>query len=133
MTSRTKILLIVGAGVAAFIGLFAIIFISVWSFTSGPADAGTALLEKIGRGDIQGAYDDTHPALKQKTSYEAFEGYMKAKGLTGYKDVFWSNRKIDNGQASIQGTIETAQRKYQGEMVLFKHGQNWRVAWFAVK
>jgi len=133
MSSRAKILLIVFGGIAAFVGLFAIIFISIWSFTGGPADAGTALLEKIGSGDIQGAYNDTHPALKQKTSYQAFARYMQAKGLTSYKDVFWSNRKIDNGQARIQGTIETAQRKYQGEMVLFKHGQDWRVAWFAVK
>lgn len=133
MSSRAKILLIVGGGVAAMIALGVVIFVAIWSFTSGPADAGTAFLEKIGRGDIQGAYTDSHPALKQKTSLEAFTGYMQAKGLTGFKKVFWSNRKVNAGQARLLGTIDTAGQSYQGEMVLFKHGQIWRVAYFAVK
>ena len=133
MSSRAKILLIVGGAIAAFVALIVVFFVSIWSLTSGPADAATSFLDQIARGDISGAYADAHPQLQQATDEAQFTRYMQVKGITNYQEVFWSSRNISGNRADLKGKVQTASQQFQAEMVLLKDGDRWRVAWFAVK
>jgi hypothetical protein len=95
--------LLIGLGAVAVIG--AIAASAVFYFTRGVADAATDFFATVAASGPHAAYAKASPAFRQGQSESDFEELVARAGLRGFKEASWPNRKIENGQGSVTGTV----------------------------
>jgi hypothetical protein len=86
------------------------------------------LLALVAEGKITEAYKSTAFVSQAQQSEAEFAELMKRSGLTEYKSSLWLNRKIENNQATLEGTVTTRTGTTIPLVVkLVKEGNDWKV------
>lgn len=108
-SSFKKILLIVGLVIASFfIFVICIIAIALYA-TSGVTDAVRSQLIALRTGDYVKAYSYTSKDFQNSTSFDAFKKFIDHyPALKNNKDSTFTNRKIENSEGEVSGTLEAA-------------------------
>jgi hypothetical protein len=96
-----KILIVIGTLVV----IGAAIGTGVYYFTRGVADAATGFFASIASAGPQAAYRRASPAFQQAISESDFAVLANRVGLTHFKSASWPERKVENGQGSVSGTL----------------------------
>ncbi|MDX1900742.1 MAG: DUF4864 domain-containing protein [Gammaproteobacteria bacterium] len=127
-----KFLSVQGRARNIILGILAVIVVAIvlaLYFTRGLADAAREQLSAIKSGDVTSAYNMTSAAFKQATSMDDFKKFVDSYPvLSNYKDVTFSERKVENGAGYLNGTIEGADgSQMKIEFQLVKEGSAWKV------
>jgi len=92
-------LFVVGAAVAGT-GVYLIL-----RYTGEPVKVVRAQLDAINRNNYLAAYNYCSSAFKQNTSAPEFAVFLESNPVMKTSDSTFSNRSINNGVATIQGTL----------------------------
>jgi len=123
-----KILKWVAVGVGAVAILAAAIVMLVFSLTSGAVDAAEAFLTHIGGGRYEEAYRSAAPQFRANQDLAAFRAAAQRYGLDKYESASWNSREINDGRATLEGTIRTqGGGRVPAAIVLVKSDGNWLV------
>lgn len=128
-----KIALLVGIPLLllACAGLVAGIFYWVLTATGGAAEEADRFFGLLGQGKVSEAYQSTATAFRNQQNEEAFAKVVKDLGLNDYASASWSNRSVQNNQATLKGSVQT---KSGGtiplEVNLVNEGGQWKVLGF---
>jgi hypothetical protein len=122
----------VGIGVGGFLGLIAVIsaviFLGIWSLTSGGADAANAFLSHVGNGQYEAAYRATAPQFRAQHSVKSFRTTMRRYGLDRYKSATWNSREITDGKVTLAGTILTREgNRIPATIIVIENRDKWMV------
>ncbi len=128
--SGCTIAAIVGGSIIAVIMVFVIIgVIMAFSLTSGAVEAVETHLSDLKQGNIEKAYQGTTSDFQSVTSLNAYRQFVDSYPIL--KDTVsssFSQREVDNGVASIGGTItDSSGKKAKLKVKLLKEGENWRI------
>ncbi len=88
----------------------------------------TAFVTQVQSGDLPGAYQAAAASLRQARTQEQFAADMKAVGLVGSSNPAFFNFQVNNGQASVAGSVTSAQGQPLNMTIhLVREGNTWRV------
>lgn len=128
-SSFKKILLIIGLVIASFLlFVFCIIAIALYA-TSGVTDTVRSQLIALRAGDYVKAYSYTSKDFQNSTSFDAFKNFIdRYPSLKNNKDSTFTNRKIENNEGEVSGTLEatdgtTTPIQYR----LIKENDHWKI------
>ena len=131
-SSSSPLLLANGKAMKIILGILVaivlIVFLALF-FTRGLPDAAREQLSAIKSGDTAVAYSMTSKAFQQESSMDDFKKFIdKYPVLHDYKDITFTERKIENGLGYLNGTIEgTDGSKMQIEYQLVKENDKWKI------
>jgi len=117
--------LVAAAGGFVFLALLiALVFLA----TGGAVDSANQFLKLTGEGKVSEAYKSTSPQFQAQTDEATFSRVVKELGLDNFAEASWSNRKVESGQATLEGTITTkAGDEIPITVNLIKAGEAWKV------
>ncbi|WP_136626060.1 hypothetical protein [Bradyrhizobium macuxiense] len=95
--------ILIGVGVVVAIG--AVADTTVYYFTKGIAESATNFFATIASDGPEAAYRSASPAFQQAMSESDFTALANRAGLTRYMSASWPERKVENGQGSVSGTL----------------------------
>ncbi|MCP5396797.1 MAG: hypothetical protein H6918_08700 [Sphingomonadaceae bacterium] len=121
-----QIILIVFAGIAAFVGaIFAIVFYA----TSGITETSDEFFAAARAGNYQSAYEMTTQQLRSETSPEQLQVFLESNGLDKVTETSWSSRSINNNIGNLQGTATTESGgAIPLEIGMVKESDGWRIS-----
>lgn len=125
-------LLILGLLVGGGIGIF--VYMGYKSITK-PIGTIKGQLQALNDGDINKAYDYSSTRFKEVMSYEQFKTFVEANSsVFKSKSSSFSNVKIENGVAKIEGTItgESGTKAIATYELVNENGE-WKIQYFKVE
>lgn len=105
--------LLIGLGVAGLFGLvccggFGLMIYWAVAVTGEAVTATDNFLALLRDGKTAEAYRSTAAALQNQQSEAEFTATVKRLGLTDYASASWLNRKVENNEATLDGTVTTS-------------------------
>ncbi|HEY7608852.1 MAG TPA: hypothetical protein VIF14_06435 [Alphaproteobacteria bacterium] len=97
----------IGIGVGSLAALVGGILVLVFWLTSGAVDAAEAFLSLVGKGQYEEAYRAAAPQFRTSQDLASFRATMQRYGLDQYESASWSSREINDGRATLEGTVRT--------------------------
>lgn len=129
---------LIGCSVAGVLGLLVCggIVFGIYSFvmqiialTQPVVDASDGFLGRLGQGKISEAYAATSSGFRAQQDEAAFTAAVQKLGLTDFASASWNNRKIDNNDGSVEGTVTSKQGGTTSTTVRLVYEQGaWKVA-----
>jgi hypothetical protein len=111
-----------------FLAVIGVIVAIVFGATKGVVKAGESFLAQVSEGKIAEAYASSSSTLQSQQDVESFEANVKKLGLVDYASVSWSNRSVNNGTGTLEGTITTKKGSSVPIFMEFvKEGDVWKV------
>ncbi|MBV6502839.1 MAG: hypothetical protein AKCLJLPJ_00894 [Fimbriimonadales bacterium] len=102
-----RIIILIVVGILALVGgCVAMCVGGAFWLTSGPVKAADEFLERIAKGDVEGAYASTHPDFQIATSLDEFKEFVESRELQKFRSASWSSRSVDNSTGEVRGTVE---------------------------
>ncbi|MDF1659210.1 MAG: DUF4864 domain-containing protein [Verrucomicrobiales bacterium] len=118
-----------GAFVVLMSALGVLVLIFAFAATSPAVDAVDAHLEALKLGQIEIAYDGTAGDFQKSTPIDSYRSFVASYPILGdVVDSSFSDREVENGIATIKGTIEdSAGNKEELHARLIKVGDEWKI------
>lgn len=121
-----------GKALKIILGILVVIVIAIAAalyFTRGIADIARDQLQAIRAGDMQKAYSMTSKAFQQVTSFDDFKVFVdKYDVLKNNKDATFAERKVENREGYLKGTLEAKDGSRTGvEYLLVKEDDQWKI------
>ena len=128
--SGCAIVCIVGGVVSVLLALLvALIYGVITMASSGAVDATRNHLELLKNGNIQSAYEGTASAFRADTSLKRYRKFLEEyPQLKDVESSSFSDRKIENGTATLSGTLtNSAGKESPIRVMLVKENEEWKI------
>lgn len=110
-----------GSVLALFILLAVVIFVVVYSASSGAVEATRNHLTFLKNGDIESAYGGTSSGFQSATSLDQYRKFISTyPALSDVASSSFSDRSVENGVANLSGTITDssgAEKPFDAQLV----------------
>ena len=114
------------AAAGGVIGFLAIV--SGFAMTSGPARSADAFLATLAKQGPAAAYDQAAPHFREVAPVVQWDTFARASGLASNSGARWTQRSVQNSDASLEGTVRTPDGEGPLTMKLSRDSSGWRVA-----
>jgi hypothetical protein len=98
-----RFLIVVGSVVAAFAGVFAL----VWHLTSALAETADKFFLALKSGDVEQARTFLAEDFRAATSEAELANFVERSALARYESASWTSRSIENTSGYLAGTVTT--------------------------